>query len=211
VQWKNGTTPTELKSEQEIVKAVQAGNVTIQPTRMIVNCPFVQWEGGSLMLRQDKMLTDKSPYGPGQVLSIDIQNLKVVFVGHRGFAPDGSTIYYIATDASNQDVAKALGLLFVNKTGATTLSGASSDLFVFTNGIKGTGPMGYQVSIAGSNVGQPQYSPMWRINAVTWKDPIQAKFLTTEMELNMAASNGLLGTQIAGFVVNCPFVETEGK
>jgi hypothetical protein len=52
---------------------------------------------------------------------------------------------------------------------------------------------------------------MWRINAVTWKDQTQAKFLTTEMELNMAASNGLLSTQIAGFVVNCPFVETEGK
>ena len=191
--------------------AVQAGKVTIEPTKMVVNCPFVQWEGGSLMLREDKVLTDKSPYGPGQVLSIDTQNLKVTFVGHRGFAPDGSTIYYIATDASNPDVAKALGVLFVNKTGATTLSGASSDLFVFTNGIKGTGPMGYQASIAGANVGQPQYSPMWRINTVTWKDPVQAKFLTTTSDISMAASNGLLGTQIAGFVVNCPFVETEGK
>ena len=211
VQWKNGTTPIELKSEQEILKAVQDGKVTIEPTQMVVNCPFVQWEGGSLMLREDKMLTDKSPYGPGQVLDIDAQNLKVTFVGHRGFAPDGSTIYYVATDSSNPDIAKALGVLFVNKTGATTLSGASSDLFVFTNGIKGTGPMGYQVSIAGSNVGQPQYSPMWRINAVTWKDSTQAKFLTTASEINMAASNGLLGTQIAGFVVNCPFVETEGK
>lgn len=75
-----------------------------------------------------QVLADKSPYGPGQVLKIDFQNLKIVFVEHRGFAPDGSTIYYIATDSSNLDVGKALGVLFVNKTGGTTLSGASSDL-----------------------------------------------------------------------------------
>jgi hypothetical protein len=71
--------------------------------------------------------------------------------------------------------------------------------------------MGYQASIAGSNIGQPQYSPMWRINAVTWKDPTQAKFLTTLTMLNMDSTSGLLGTQIAGFVVNCPFVEAGGK
>jgi hypothetical protein len=207
VEWKQGTTPSELKSEQEIIAAVQDGKVTIEPTKMIVNCPFVQWEGGSLMLRSDNMLTDKSPYGPGQVLNVDIENLKVTFVAHRGFAPDGSTIYYIATDASNPDVAKALGVLFVNKTSATTLSGASSDLYVFTNGIKGTGPMGYQASIAGSNVGQPQYSPIWRINAATWNDPSSVKFLTTTSQVGMAASNGMLDTEIAGFVVNCPFVE----
>ncbi len=207
VQWKEGVTATELKSEQEIIAALNEGKLTIEPTSMVVNCPFVQWEGGSLMVREDKTLTDKSAYGPGQVLKIDTQKMEVTFVAHRGFAPDGSTIYYIATDASNQDTARALGVIFVNKTGATTLSGASSDLYVFTNGIKGTGPMGYQASIAGSDIGSVQYSPMWRINAATWKDPTQAKFLFMTSEISMAISNGMLTTQIAGFVVNCPFVE----
>jgi hypothetical protein len=207
VEWKEGINATELKSEQEITAALQEGKLTIEPTKMVVNCPFIQWEGGSLMVREDKTLTDKSPYGPGQVLQIDTENRLVTFVAHRGFAPDGSTIYYIATDTSNQDVATALGVLFVNKTGSTTLSGASSDLWVFTNGIKGTGPMGYQASITGSNVGDIQYSPMWRINAVTWKDPSSAKFLTTASDISVAASGGMLSTEIAGFVVNCPFVE----
>lgn len=207
VQWTEGSTPTELKSEQEIAAAVGEGKVTLEPTTLVVNCPFVQWEGGSLMVRTDKTLTDKSPYGPGQVLDIDTEDLKVTFIAHRGFAPDGSTVYYIATDASNPDVANALGVLFVNKTGATTLTGAASDLFVFTNGIKGSGPMGFQASITGSDIGQPQYSPMWRINAATWKDPSQTKFLTTTAELNAAGSSELLTTEIAGFVVNCPFVE----
>jgi hypothetical protein len=209
-EWKEGITPVELKSEQEILAAVQEGKLTIEPTKMVVNCPFIQWDGGSLMVREDKILTDMSPYGPGQVLNIDIVNKQVTFVAHRGFAPDGSTIYYIATDASNQDAANALGVLFVNKTGPVTLSGASSDLWVFTNGIKGTGPMGYQASITGSNVGDTQYSPMWRINTVTWEDPSNVKFLTTASEIASFASESMLTTQIAGFVVNCPFVEVNG-
>jgi hypothetical protein len=207
VQWKEGITSIELKSEQEITTALQEGKLVIEPTKMVVNCPFIRWEGGSLMVRENKTLTDESPYGPGQVLAIDTINKEVTFVAHRGFAPNGSTIYYIATDASNQDVANALGVLFVNKTMPVTLSGASSDLWVFTNGIKGTGPMGYQASIAGSNVGDIQYSPMWRINTVTWKDPSSAKFLTTSTEISRLSSAGLLNSEIAGFVVNCPFVE----
>jgi hypothetical protein len=179
---------------------------------MVVNCPFIQWGGGggSLMIREDKTLTDRSPYGPGQVLEIDTVNRQVTFVAHRGFAPDGTTIYYIATDASNQDAANALGVLFVNKTGPVTLSSASSDLWVFTNGIKGTGPMGYQASITSSNVGDTQYSPIWRINTVTWKDPSTAKFLTTASEIASFATADILSTEIAGFVVNCPFVEVTG-
>ena len=74
-----------------------------------------------------------------------LQN-QVTFVAHRGFAPDGSTIYYIATDASEMKLADALGIVFTNKTGSALKSGASSDLFVFTNGIKGTGPMGFQLA-----------------------------------------------------------------
>jgi hypothetical protein len=207
VEWKQGVTPVELKSEQEIAAAVQEGKLTMVPTKMVVNCPFIQWEGGSLMLREDKTLTDESPYGPGQVLEIDTVHMQVTFVAHRGFAPDGSTIYYIATDVSNPDVANALGVLFVNKTASVTISGASSDLWVFTNGIKGTGPMGYQASITGSNVGDIQYSPIWRINIATWKDPSTARLLTSASEIGTLTSEGMLSTQIAGFVVNCPFVE----
>ena len=45
--------------------------------------------------------------------------MQVTFVAHRGFAPDSSTIYYIATDASVKKVADDLGVVFVNKTGLT--------------------------------------------------------------------------------------------
>ena len=207
VEWKQGISQSELKSEADILSALRSGELTITTSDAVVNCPFVQWHGGSLKERSDKTLTDLTAYGGGQVLNIDIKKMQITFVGHRGFAPDGSTIYYIATDASVKKVANALGVTFVNKTGAALLSGASSDLYVFTNGIKGTGPMGFQASIASSNVGDTAYSPLWRIQATTWKDPSHPEFLTSLTQITSATQAGKLSTNIAGVVVNCPFVE----
>ena len=127
VIWNNGTTPRELTSEEDIVNAIKNKELTIKPTNIIVNCPFVQWKDGSLKVRENKTLTDESPYGGGQVLDIDTKKMQVTFVAHRGFAPDGSIIYYIATDASVKKVADDLGVVFVNKTGPTLKSGSSSD------------------------------------------------------------------------------------
>jgi hypothetical protein len=207
VEWQEGAQVRELRSEEEILAASDASELTIMATEMVVNCPFVQWEGGSLQLREDKSLSDDSPYGGGQVLEIDTEGRKVTFVAHRGFAPDGSTIYYIATDASVKEVADALGVVYVEKTGAALLTSAASDLWVFTNGIEGTGPMGFQASVAGSNIGDDSYSPLWRILAATWEDAGQAKFLTTAQEIGAAGQAGMLSVDIAGVAVNCPFVE----
>src|SRR5215831_11116466 len=206
VGWKQGVSPKELKSETDILSAQKNGELTISSSDAIVNCPFVYWHGGSLKERTDKTLSDQMAYGGAQVLSTDIKKMQVTFVGHRGFAPDGSRIYYIATDASVKKVADALGVTFVNKTGAALLSGGSSDLYVFTNGIKGTGPMGFQASIASTNVGDTAYSPLWRIQATTWKDPSRAEFLTSVTQITSAAQAGKLTNNIAGVVVNCPIV-----
>ena len=207
VEWKQGVSPKELISEADTLSAQKSGELTITPSDVVVNCPFVQWHGGSLKERSDKTLTDLMAYGGAQVLNIDINKMQVMFVGHRGFAPDGSTIYYVATDASVKKVADALGVTFVNKTGPALLSGASSDLYVFSNGIKGTGPLGFQASIASANVGNGGYSPLWRLQATTWKEPIHAEFLTSLTQITSAAQAGKLSTTIAGVIVNCPFVE----
>jgi len=206
VEWKQGVSPKELKSETDILSAQKNGDLTISSSDTIVNCPFVYWHGGSLKERTDKTLSDLMGYGGAQVLNTDIEKMQVTFVAHRGFAPDGSTIYYIATDASVKKVADPLGVIYTNKTGAALLSGGSSDLYVFTNGIKGTGPMGFQASIASTNVGDTSYSPLWRIQATTWKDPSRAEFLTSVTQITSAAQAGKLTNNIAGVVVNCPIV-----
>ena len=208
VTWNNGTTtPRELTSEEDIVNAIKNKELTIKPTNIIVNCPFVQWKDSALKVRENKALTDESPYGGGQVIDIDTKKMQVTFVAHRGFAPNGSPIYYIATDASVKKVADDLGVVFVNKTGSTLKSGSSSDLYVFTNGLQGNGPMGYQASIVSTYAGDEAYSPLWRIQTVTWKDPAQSQLLTSLEEITEHAKQGHLNTEIAGVVVNCPFVE----
>jgi len=211
VEWKEGVTPRELKSQVEVLDAQASNELTVTASGLVVNCPFVQWDGGNMKIRDDKTLTDSTPYGGGQVLDIDTENLQVTFVAHRGFGPDGSTIYYIATDASKQDVADMLGVVFAERTGATLLSGAASDLYVFTNGIEGTGPMGFQASIGSTNVGDEFYSPLWRIQAATWKDPSYVDFLTTTKEITSAGSKDYITTEVAGVIVNCPFVEVDEK
>lgn len=207
VTWTDESAARELTSEDEILAAQQEGDLTIEETGVNVNCPFIQWNGGNLQIRENQELTDESPYGGGQVLEIDTENLVVTFVAHRGFAPEGETIYYIATDASTQDAANMLGIIFVNKTQNTLVSSAASDLYVFTNGITGTGPAGFQASIGSTNAGDDFYSPFWRIQTATWNDPENAPFLTTTAEITEASSNEELTTALGGFIVNCPFVE----
>ncbi len=211
VEWKQGISPRELKSEDEIKTAETNNELTITTTKLIVNCPFVKWDGGQLQVRSDKTLTDETAYGGGQVLSIDTEHMKVTFVAHRGFAPDGKTIYYIVTDASVKEVANDLGVIFVEKTGKTLVSAAASDLYVFTNGIKGTGPMGFQASIGSTNVGDEFYSPMWRIVTATWKDASQAQFLAKTSEITSASSQGKLSVDVAGVIVNCPFIVVDER
>jgi hypothetical protein len=68
--------------------------------------------------------------------------------------------------------------------------------------------MGFQASVASTNIGEEGYSPLWRIQATTWKDPSHAQFLMTAKEITTAVgSDGKLIVQIAGAIVNCPFVE----
>ena len=211
VTWNDGVEPRELKSEMEIMKAQENGELSIGEAGVIVNCPFVKWNGGQLQQRDNSHVSDDDPYGGGQVLDIDLENMKVTFVAHRGFAPNGDTIYYIATDASVQEVADALGVVYVPRIQETISTASSSDLYVFTNGLEGNGPLGFQASIGSTTVGDKFYSPLWRIQTATWDNPDTADFLKTVGEITQAASRGKLETGLAGFVVNCPFVEVDAK
>ena len=49
VTWQPGTLPRELRSEEEVLAAAERGQVRIEPTRIVVNCPVVMTsQGGAL-------------------------------------------------------------------------------------------------------------------------------------------------------------------
>ncbi len=213
VTWKDAAQAIVLDSEQKILDAKNTGKVDLQTLDgVILNMPQIVWPGGQMSIREDKNITDDSPYVGGQVLSIDTKQMKVTFVAHRGWGPDGKTIYYIVTDATPSGPAGMMGVLSAPTLAPSIKSPAAVDLFQFMNGIKGTGPMGFQAGIGGAAPGDSNYSPLWRISMIGWKDPTKATILETTADINALQSAGKIDVQLArpmdsDHVVNCPFID----
>jgi hypothetical protein len=213
VTWNDNATARELKSVQEITTAEQNGELSINRTDIIVNHPAIQWQNGSLMIREDaSSITDDTPYTGGQVLKIDTENMIVTMVAHRGWAPDGKTIYYIVTDATPEMPANMMGVPHVPADEQLVGTPAAPSLFQFLNGINGSGPMGFQAGIGDSAPGDQSYSPMWFISFIEWSDPSQARVLETVSDVAATQQAGLITVTPAmggTHVVNCPFFDTE--
>jgi hypothetical protein len=214
VRWSEAAQPAELKSEEDIIAASNAGQLTINKTDVIVDHPAVQWQGGSLSIREDVLnISDESPYMGGQVTNINTVNMTATFVAHRGWGPDGKTVYYIVTDAVPEMPASMMGVPFVAADEKVIGTPVAPDLFQFTNGINGTGPMGFQSGIGSANSDDPEkYSPMWKIGFIEWKDPSQARVLENQNDINMMLQKGLITLMPAmegRHIVNCPFFDVE--
>jgi hypothetical protein len=213
VSWNDNVTPRELRSVNEITTAEQNGELSINKTDIIGNHPAIQWQNGSLVVREDaNNINDDTPYMGGQVLDIDIENMIVTMVAHRGWGPDGKTIYYIVTDATPDMPANMMGVAHVPLEEQLIGTPVAPGLFQFTNGINGSGPMGFQAGIGESSPGDQNYSPMWFISSIEWNDPSQARVLETVNDIAAVQQAGLITVTPAmggTHVVNCPFFDAE--
>jgi hypothetical protein len=202
-----------LASIEEIMAAESSGQLAVTETDAIVNHPAVMWEGGALLVREDRdSINDDSPYMGGQVLDIDTDSMVATFVAHRGWGPDGRTIYYIVTDATPEDPANMMGVPLVQADERLARTPVAVDLFQFTNGIEGSGPMGFQAGIGGANPTDANYSPMWKISFIEWNDPSSARLLETLADINLNGAEGMItATPAMGglHVVNCPFFDQD--
>jgi hypothetical protein len=211
VKWNdNVTTARELRSVEEIMAAERNGEITITETNTIVNSPAIKWQGGELQVKQNKNVTDNTPYGGGQVLNIDTNNMVVTMVAHRGWGPDGKTVYYLVTDATPKMSADMMGVAHVPPEEQLARTPVAVDLFQFMNGINGSGPMGFQAGIGAANPDDANYSPMWKISFIEWKDPSKARLLETVSDINAIAQAGMITVTPAingTHVVNCPFFD----
>lgn len=210
VEWNQDVAAKEIKSVQEIMSSQQNGSLTVTKTDTIVNHPAIKWEGGSLKIKQDKDITDDTPYMEGQVLTIDTSKMTVTFVAHRGWGPDGKTIYYIVTDATPEMPANMMGVPFVQADELIATTPVAVDLLQFGKGIRGSGPMGFQSGIGAANPDDTNYSPMWKISFIEWKDPSKARILENMHDVAAMQAAGLITVLPAmggKHVVNCPFFE----
>ena len=210
VTWKDNSTAKELKSVQEIMTAEKNGSLTLNKTGIVVNHPAIKWQDGEMKIRENKTVNDDSTYGPAQVLNIETEKMIVTMVAHRGWGPDGKSIYYIVTDATPETPAGMMGVSSVPLNEKLASSPVAVDLFQFMNGINGSGPMGFQAGIGAANPTDKNYSPMWKISFNEWKDPSQARVLETLNDVVAMQKAGMITITPAlegKHVVNCPFFD----
>jgi hypothetical protein len=128
---------------------------------------------------------------------------------------EGKEIYFVHTEVSDAEIASLLTdmmsspVLLVPAL-ADVPDSALADVYVFENGLEGKGPLGFQADVFDNPPGSPGYSPLRRLNVVTWTDPARSRLLTSVADLQAAEQAGELSIAQPGVVINMPFVVWDG-
>ncbi len=128
---------------------------------------------------------------------------------------EGKEVYFTHTEVSNADLARQMELgmkspvLYVPSL-ADVPQDAQANVYVFTNGVKGGSMSGFQLSVFDNPPGQEGYTPLRRLNVVTWIDEVKARELKSPAEIKAAADAGELTVKQPGVVVNMPFIMWDG-
>ena len=128
---------------------------------------------------------------------------------------EGREIFFVHTEASNADVAQKLTDMMKSPvievpSLANVPAESLANVYVFTNGVKGSGPLGFQADVFDNPPGTAGYTPLRRLNAVTWADETKARELTSAADVLAAEAAGDLTIEQPGVVINMPFVVWDG-
>jgi hypothetical protein len=128
---------------------------------------------------------------------------------------EGGEVFFIHTEASDPDIAELLtnmmGHEVVTVVGLAAISGdLLGNVYVFTNGLSGTGPLGFQPDVFDSIPGDEDYSPLRAVNLVTWQENATPSQLNSVDEIMAAASEQELEIEQPGIVVNMPILVWPG-
>jgi hypothetical protein len=128
---------------------------------------------------------------------------------------EGEEIRFIHTEVSDPDIAKILtdmmsSPVLVVPSLAQAPEEMLAKVYVFTNGVKGMGPLGFQPDVFDNPPGAEGYSPLRTIVLVTWADEGKARELKSVAEVTAAESAGEVTLEQPGVVVNMPFITWPG-
>lgn len=128
---------------------------------------------------------------------------------------DGKEIYFVHTEASDAGVAEKLtdmmsSPVMLVPSLAKVPDESLANVYVFTNGIEGMGPFGFQADVFDNPPGTDGYTPLRRLNVVTWVDASTARELTHVDDVIAAESAGEVTIEQPGVVINMPFVVWDG-
>lgn len=193
-----------LDSAEAVESAAADGAVTIEDSNVFVNYPVVKWAEGELPLD-----TAKDTYlGTGQLLEpVDTDKMTVTFKLHECYP--GSR--YIVTDTSAAPMAPMMSISAASPVQQLIDLGGTDEIWVFANGVPGSGVMGFQPAVFDNQAGTPAWSPFWNHFTWKWADGVEASVITTSKDGrdaegagNLELFNGTPDSHPNGFVVNCP-------
>ena len=154
------------------------------------------------------------------MLKLASSNTPVVIPLLKGLY-DSKNVMFITTEVSDKTMKDQIGNFTgspVNYAANLTKSQDIGDLWVFKNGVKGAGLMGFQPNVFNSIPGDPKYTPLWRVNLVEWKTTDSANvasitptILGSDDAIATAASKGQIKITATNVVVNCPIVQWGGN
>ena len=210
VSWKIGQKPTIFESAKEVMEAEEAGRIEFNHPDVTINAPQVTWPDGQMKVRTDKTISDDMSFDGGQITEINLDENTVTFVAHRGWGNNGQTIYHIAVDSTPSGPAETMGIVF-SPASESLLTESTSDLFMFKNGIRGSGPLGFQPIITSTVAENDNYSPIWQVNSVEWNDKDSAKILETKSDIDAFHTEDLISVSLARptnsyHVINSPII-----
>lgn len=162
----------------------------------------------------------QSPFAPGATDPMGAGNTMGPGDGRmtQDFAPlvggiyNGGDLFFIHTEASDADVAALLtemmggAQVVVVPELAAAPPELLAQLYVFTNGIPGNGPFGFQKDIFDSVPGDPAYRPLRNLNQVAWKEGTPPRMLNDVAAVEAAQVAGEVGIAQTGIVVNMPIL-----
>jgi hypothetical protein len=128
---------------------------------------------------------------------------------------EGKEIYFVHTEASDAGVAEKLTNMMKSPvilvpSLANVSAESLANVYVFTNGLVGSGPFGFQPDVFDNPPGTDGYSPLRRLNVIAWVDETKARELKSAAEVLTAQEAGELTIEQPGVVINMPFVVWDG-
>ncbi|MGI8547627.1 MAG: DUF7482 domain-containing protein [Gemmatimonadaceae bacterium] len=128
---------------------------------------------------------------------------------------NGQEIRFVHTEASNQKIADTLTAMthspvLVVPSLAQMPASMLANVYAFSNGLKGTGPLGGQPDVFDNPPGTPGYTPLRALNVIAWKPGVSARELRSAAEVLTAEQKGELTITKPGVVINMPLITWPG-
>jgi hypothetical protein len=212
VAFNPGATVTLLTSTADITAAEAAGQVTVTPTPIIVECSVIFSLAPGGLLPGSKVVLDAPTVAVGgSVTTTGRLPLQTGFYNNKtalyitpevGVTP-GSTFTSLA-----QTVAQGFNSNFVPTAFATLPgSGAVDDIFVFTNFQQGNVLASAPIPAGPANT-NTDYSPLWQVSLVSWNAGHRPRALTSQTDILNAAKAGEVTITKTDITVECSVMFT---